>query len=128
MDQEQHTTEVHDTAARDAGTSVRRQTVTHTAVASGNTVMSRVVWYIAGFIIALLVIRVFLYLFAANQAAPFVDFMYTISGVFALPFYGIFAQPSYGQSVLDSASIVAIVVYALVAWGISKLLTLTSAR
>ena len=97
--------------------------------ADGRVIGKRVVWYIAGFIIALLAVRVVLLMLGANRASGFVDFVYSISGVFAQPFYGIFPTPSYnGQFYLDSASLVAIVVYALIAWGIARLFTLTAPR
>ena len=128
MDKQQ-TTEVRETNLRDGATNVQRQTVTQSAQADGGVVASRVIWYIAGFIIALLALRVVLLAFGANRASGFVDFIYSISGVFTAPFYGIFPTPSYnGQFYLDSASLVAIVVYALVAWGVAKLFTLTRAN
>lgn len=121
------TTEVREhNVADENGNAVRRQTVsTHAdASADGRVVASRVVWYIAGFIIALLAIRIILFLLGANQGSGFVDFIYAVSGVFAAPFTGIFPTPAYGAFALDTASLVAIVVYALLAWGISKLFTL----
>jgi hypothetical protein len=124
MNDEQQTTEVRNTEVQNGATNVQRQTVSHSEKADSRVVASRVVWYIAGFIIILLVLRVVLYLLGANQGSGFVDFLYAISGVFAAPFYGIFQQPAYGSSVLDSASLVAIVVYALIAWGVAKLFTL----
>ena len=132
MDREQQTTEVRRDVVADGdvdnGSTVERQTVTNTATPSAGTVAQRVIWYIAGFIIALLTLRVVLFLLGANQGSGFVDFLYAITQPFAAPFYGIFPQPSYGQFALDTASIVAIVVYALLAWGIARLFTLTSAR
>lgn len=128
MDRNEQTTEVRETNVQDGATNIQRQTVSETSKADGRVVAQRVVWYIAGVIIALLAARVLLYLFGANQGSGFVDFIYAVSWVFAAPFYGIFPQPEYGRSVLDSASLVAIVVYALVAWGVAKLFTLNSSR
>lgn len=129
MDREQQTTEVvREENVRDGAADVRQETVTTAARADGQTIAQRVVWYIAGFIISLLALRVVLFLLGANQGSGFVDFLYAITMPFAAPFYGIFPQPSYGQFALDSASIVAIVIYALVAWGLAKLFTLTRAR
>lgn len=124
MDQEQQTTEVRNTEVQDGATNVQRQTVTHAEKADSRVVASRVIWYIAGFIIVLLLIRIVLLLLGANQGTGFVDFMYAISGVFAAPFSGIFGSPTYGKFFFDTASVVAIVVYALIAWGISKLFTI----
>lgn len=108
------------------GTAVHREAVSvrDDSTADGRVVASRVVWYIAGAIIAVLALRIILYLLAANQGSPFVDFIYGLSAIFAAPFYGIFAQPAYGLSVFDTASLVAIVVYALIAWGLARLFTI----
>lgn len=121
---EQQTTDVRNTEVQNGATNVQRQTVSHAEVADGRVVAARVVWYIAGFIIALLLIRIVLFLLGANQGSGFVDFIYAVSGVFAAPFSGIFPAPQYGKFFFDTASVVAIVVYALVAWGIAKLFTL----
>lgn len=97
--------------------------------ADGPLVFHKVVWYIAGVIIALLALRVLFLLLAANQGSPFVDFIYGVSSIFAWPFFGIFGYtPAYGQSVLEISSIVAMAIYALIAWGLAKLATLTSNR
>ncbi len=126
MQHEEQTTEVRRADVVDNGERVQRQTVATRSVATtdGRVLASRVVWYIAGFIIALLVLRVILFMLGANQGSPFVDFIYSLSGVFAWPFQGIFPTPTYGQFGIDSASLVAIVVYTLVAWGIAKLVTI----
>ena len=129
MDEERQTTEVRETNVQEGATNVQRRTVAQTTQADGRVVASRVVWYIVGFIIVLLVLRLVLLLLGANDNNAFVGFVYALSGVFAWPFYGIFSyQPAYGQSVLEVSSLVAIAVYALIGWGISKLFTLNSAR
>ena len=130
MDQERQTTEVRETKnVQEGATNVQRQTVAQTTQADGRVVASRVVWYIVGFIIVLLVLRLVLLLLGANDNNAFVGFVYALSGVFAWPFYGIFSyQPAYGQSVLEVSSLVAVAVYALIGWGVSKLFTLNSAR
>lgn len=126
LEEEQATREVRTTDQQVGATRVQRQTVSETASVPGSVVAKRVIWYIAGFIIALLLIRVLMFMLGANQGSPFVDFIYSLSGVFAAPFTGIFPTPTYGQFGIDSASLVAIAVYALVAWGISKLFTLNT--
>lgn len=125
--QSRETTEVHETD--DLDTTTATQTVRTTDRASGPLVFHKVVWYIAGVIIALLALRILFLLLAANQGSPFVDFIYGLSGIFAAPFFGIFGYtPAYGQSVLEVSSIIAILIYALIAWGFAKLATLTSNR
>lgn len=129
MDTEQHTTEVRDSTVHNGNERVSRQTVTNRDAAPANVVVRRIVWFIAGFIIVMLALRMLLLLLGANEASPFVGFVYALSSIFAAPFYGIFSyEPSYGQSVFEISSLVAILVYALAAWGIAKLLTLGSNR
>lgn len=122
------TTEIRETSDNVDNTNTTR-TVRATDRADGPLVFHKVVWYIAGIIIALLALRVIFLLLAANQGSPFVDLIYGLSGIFAAPFFGIFGYtPAYGQSVLEISSLVAIAIYALIAWGIAKLATLTSSR
>jgi hypothetical protein len=128
MDEErdQKTTEVRDTNVQQGNTNIRRQSVTTATKVDAGVVARRVVYYLAGIIIALLALRIVLLLLAANQGSAFVDFVYALSGFFAIPFYGMFNyEPSYGQSVFEISSLVAIAVYGLVAMGIAKLFTLT---
>lgn len=122
------TTEVRETSDNVDNTNATRS-VRAADRADGPLVFHKVVWYIAGIIIALLALRVVFLLLAANQGSPFVDLVYGLSGIFAAPFFGIFGYtPAYGQVVLEVSSLVAIAIYALIAWGIAKLATLTSNR
>lgn len=128
-DRNTETTEVRETNEQTGDTNIRRQTVATSQKAEGKVVAQRIIYYIAGFIIALLALRIVLLLLAANQGSAFVDLVYNVSYVFAWPFFGIFDYtPSYGESVLEVSSVVAIIVYALVAMGLAKLFTLTSNR
>lgn len=128
MQEEQETTEVRNTNTQVGDTNIQRQTVTKSPQTSGVVVAQRIVWFFVGVITVLLALRFVLLLLAANRDAGFVDFIYTVSGLFVAPFIGIFGEPTYGQSVLEVSSILAIVVYALIGWGIAKLLTLTRPR
>jgi tetrahydromethanopterin S-methyltransferase subunit F len=126
-DQEKKTTEVRNTNEQVGDTNIRRQTVESSKKISTSVILQRIIYYVAGVVVALLVFRIVLLLLAANQGSPFVDFIYSLSGFFAWPFYGIFSyQPAYGQSIFEISSVVAVLVYALVAVGLAKLLTLTS--
>jgi hypothetical protein len=100
-----------------------RTTATRTRTSSG-TLAKRIVYYIGGVIIALIALRFLLLLLGANQGSGFVDFVYGLSGIFVAPFVGIFGEPTFGVSYVETSSIVAIVVYALLTIGIGKLFTL----
>jgi len=126
-DRQEATREVRTTDEQVGNTTVQRQTVHETSSAPMGVVIQRVVWYITGLIVALLAIRVVLQLLGANQGNGFVDFMYSLSGIFAAPFFGMFSYtPAYGTSVFEISTLVAMLVYALLGWGIAKLFTLGS--
>ncbi len=101
---------------------VREQTV-RTRTSSG-TLAKRIVYYIGGVIIALIFLRFLFLILGANQGSGFVDFIYGLSAIFVAPFTGIFGEPTFGVSYVETSSIVAIVVYALLTVGVGKLFTL----
>jgi YggT family protein len=78
----------------------------------------------------LLGIRFVLGLFGANPAAGFAQFIYGLTGPFIAPFVGLFGQPRFEGSVFEFNSLVAIIVYALIAWVLVKIvwLTMTDSR
>lgn len=78
-----------------------------------------------GLLEGLLGIRFILGLLGANPAAGFAQFIYGITGPFIAPFVGLFGQPRFEGSVFEFNSIVAILVYALIAWVLVKLVWMT---
>lgn len=122
--QEDKQTEVRETTTQVGDTSVAQQTVSTRVQTSGVVVAQRIVWFIAGLISIIIALRFALLLLGANQAAGFTDLVYGISGVFVAPFVGIFGEPTYGTSVFEVSSLLAIAVYLLIAFGIAKLLTI----
>lgn len=127
--EEERQTEVQRTTTQVDGTGVQRQTVSQTVTeVSGVVVAQRVIWFIVGIINVLLAIRFALLLLGANNDAGFVEFIYSLSNIFVAPFVGIFGTPVYGVSIFDISSLLAIAVYSLIAWGITKLLTLARPR
>lgn len=96
---------------------------------SSGVVASRVIWYITGVIIALLALRMIFQLLGANDDNGFVSLIYGISGFFAAPFFGMFNyEPSYGVSYFEVSTLVAILIYALIGYGLTRLFTLGSRR
>jgi len=66
----------------------------------------------------------------ASHSSPFVNIIYGITGVFVLPFEGIFRRGfTHGletTSVIEPSVAVALIVYAILAWGIVKLMRIFS--
>lgn len=125
MQEDRQTTEVRESNEQVGNTTVQRQSVEKKTAVSGVVIAQRVVYYIGGAIVALLVIRLLLQLFGASQTSDFVNFIYALSGVFVVPFYGIFGEPTFGQAHFETSTVVAIVIYSLLTVGIAKLLTIT---
>lgn len=122
--EEQQSTEVRRETTRQGNETVQREEVRTQQAVPGAVLGQRIVYYIGGAVLVLLAIRFLLLLLGASQASGFVDFIYSLSGIFVAPFNGIFDEPVYGDSVFDSATLVAILVYAILIVGIAKLFTL----
>lgn len=86
---------------------------------------ARFVWLIAGILEALLAMRVILSLLGANRASGFADFIYTVTQPFVAPFFGLFNyQMQYGVVRFEFETLVAMAVYAFIAWIIARLMTI----
>ncbi|KUO49581.1 MAG: hypothetical protein APF76_03310 [Desulfitibacter sp. BRH_c19] len=85
----------------------------------------RVVYYIVGVLETLLAFRLVFKILGANPDSGFVSFIYSISQVFLIPFSTIFRSAATEgietQAVLEPSTIIAMIVYAVIAWGIVKL-------
>jgi hypothetical protein len=90
------------------------------------------IYFFFGFLEILLVFRLLFKLTGASQSSGFVRVIYAIAGIFTLPFQGIFRSGfSPGletTAVLEPSTIVAILVYVLLAWGIVKLVKISSGK
>jgi uncharacterized membrane protein len=105
---------------------VRRQRVIRDEGAERQNNIARVnqlIWLLFGIIIGLIAIRIVLRLIVANSGATFAQFIYSITDVFLAPFFGLTATPTTTTGVaFEISSVIAIVVYALVAWVITLLI------
>ena len=82
------------------------------------------IYLLFGILEGLLGIRFVLGLLGANPAAGFAQFIYRITGPFMAPFMGLFGQPRFEGSVVEFNALVAILVYALIAWVLVKIVGL----
>jgi uncharacterized protein YggT (Ycf19 family) len=83
--------------------------------------LAQLVYWVFGLIEGLIAIRLVLKALGANPAAGFSSFIYGITAPLIAPFTGLFSNPSYQNSVLELSSIVALIVYALAAWLLGRL-------
>jgi hypothetical protein len=86
---------------------------------------TQIVWYVLGLIEALLLFRFVLRLLGANPSAGFTNFIYTLSYPFRAPFQAVFSATKVSGSVFEWTTLLAMVVYWLVALAIIKLLLMS---
>jgi uncharacterized membrane protein len=78
------------------------------------------IYLLVGFINSLIVIRVVLRLLAANPSATFARWIYGVTDWLGAPFAGLFSAAGVGGGVLELNALVALAVYALLAWSLAK--------
>ena len=100
------------------------------SIATSSQTFEYLVYFFFGTLEILLAFRLVLKLTGANIASAFVGLIYGLTGVFVLPFEGIFrrgyAQGVETTSILEPSTLVAVIVYAVMAWGIVKLIRIFS--
>jgi uncharacterized protein YggT (Ycf19 family) len=94
-----------------------------TPVVARPSILSQIIWFVAGVILILLAFRFLLSLLGANTTNSFAHFIYSASHPFVAPFFGLFNYNNiqYGISRFEVYTLVAIAVYAAVAWILSYL-------
>lgn len=90
---------------------------------------ARFIYFVFGLIEALIALRAVFRLLGANPRAGFANFLYQLTAPFVAPFRGIFSEPSFGSRrfgdpTLELSALVAIIVYALLAYMLVRLLYL----
>lgn len=99
-------------------------------LASNSQTIEYLFYFFFGVLEILLAFRIVLKLTGANITSGFVSLIYGLTRIFILPFEGIF-QRGYVQgvettAVLEPSALVAMIVYAVLAWGIIKLIRIFS--
>ncbi len=77
--------------------------------------VSQFIWLVFGVIEGLIGLRFLFKLIAANPNTPFTRMIYNLSALFVAPFNGITSSPSADGIVLEISSLIAILIYALTA-------------
>jgi hypothetical protein len=86
---------------------------------------TQIIWYITGLIEALLAFRFILKLLGANPNAGFSSFIYTVGYPFAGPFINVFGSTQMSGAMVEWTTLLAMLVYWLIAWGIVKILLMS---
>ena len=86
--------------------------------------LTQLVWLAFGLLEGLIALRIVLKMMGANPASPFAVLIYGFTDIFLWPFFGLTRTPAANGMVLEVPSFIAMVVYALAAWVIAKVLWL----
>ena len=85
------------------------------------------VGFIVGAIDIVIAARFLGKLFGASAQSAFVNFVYQVSGPLVAPFNGIFGNSGSKTNTFETASLVALVVYAVIGWGLVVLIRIATA-
>jgi len=89
-----------------------------------------IIYLIFGIIEILLIFRLVFKLTGANPVSSFVSGIYSLTNIFIAPFFGIFPQATTAgvvtTAIFEPATVVALVFYAVIAWGITQIAMILS--
>ena len=86
-----------------------------------------VVWFVVGIVEIFIAARFLGKLFGASVQSAFVNFIYQVSAPVVAPFTGIFGDTGSKTNTFETASLVALVVYAVIGWGLVVLIRIVTA-
>lgn len=86
------------------------------------------VWLLFGTLEVLIALRIGLLIIGANPNSPIVALIYGFTNLFLFPFTGLVNSPTAGSMVLEISSFFAMVVYALIAWAVERVVWLVFYR
>ena len=92
--------------------------------ASSTFKVTQLIWLFLGILEALIVLRIGLKLIGANPASPIVALIYGVTYLFLFPFEGMIVTPAAGSMVLELSSFFAMLIYALIAWAVERIVWL----
>ena len=102
------------------------------SVANQNSSVARIInisYFLFGALELLLIVRFILYLVGANMTNGFGGFIGSVSSPFVALFTGVVQNPVIsGTSILEITTIIAIIVWAIVAWIVARVLWLVLSR
>ena len=85
---------------------------------------TRIVWYVFSLLESLLLLRFILRLLGANPDAGFTELVYGLTSVPLAPFTYVFSNDVIGGSAIEWSTLLAMVVYFLIAKAIVQLITM----
>lgn len=87
-----------------------------------------VIYLVFGIVDGLLLVRLLLKLLGTNPVAPFSSFIYGLTDFLLGPFKALLPATVSGKTIFEPSVLIAIVVYALVAWVLAKIVEIAYSR
>ena len=85
---------------------------------------TQLIWLLLGILEALIALRIGLKLIGANPDSLIVTMIYGFTSLFLFPFTGLINSPTVGNMVLELSSMFAMLIYALIAWVVERVVWL----
>ena len=85
---------------------------------------TQLIWLLLGILEAAIALRIVFKLIGVNEANPFAALLYAVTDFFVAPFASLIGAPAAGGMVLEISSIIAMVVYFLIAWALERIVYL----
>ena len=82
---------------------------------------TQLIWLGLGLLEVLLALRVVFKLIAVNADNLFASLLYFVTGIFVAPFASLTGAPALGNMVLEISTIIAMIVYLLIAWALERI-------
>lgn len=82
---------------------------------------TQLIWLLFGILEAVLALRFIFKLVGVNEANPFASFLYGLTNIFVAPFASLTGAPAAGGMVFEFSTLIAMIIYALVGWGLERL-------
>jgi uncharacterized protein YggT (Ycf19 family) len=115
--------ETHVTSESAAGPVAESADIVRSSVSPGRRAVD-LIYLFFGLINALVLIRIVLKMLAANPLSGFASFVYSITDIFLAPFRNLLPAVTSGRAVLELSAVIAIIVYALIGWGLARLVAI----
>lgn len=82
---------------------------------------TQIIWLLLGLLEAGIALRVMFKLIGVNAANSFASLLYNVTDLFVAPFASLMGAPAAGRMVLEISSVLAMIVYLLIAWVLERI-------
>lgn len=89
---------------------------------------TQMIWLLLGLLEAIIALRVVFKLIGVNATNPFATLLYNVTNLFVAPFASLTGAPAAGGMVLEISSIIAMIVYLLIGWGLERIVNVVFYR